>query len=380
MRRAAIIARQLGRAMNSKQIAGTAAAGVVAVAWGSCISARPAGGLKCTELPSPTQFTYPSTYEVRRMTPTPGYVGMPGQFSEGPTADPVCDDNYHGGVLLPDGRVVFVPTDAASVGLYDPSTNKFTLGPSVGSVDVPPRSYYGGVLLADGRVVFVPLNAASADLYDPSSNQFTVGPSVGSEKLKYVGGVQLPDGRVVFVPLGAASVGLYDPSTNEFTNGPSVTGSHNFKYFGGVLLPDGRVVFVPVYTESVGLYDPSTNKFIVGPSTGPGNDKYRGGVLLPDGRVVFVPSCAASVGLYDPSTDKFTSGPNVEWCRTGPCKTGGKDRYIGGVVLPDGRVVFVPCNSATVGLYNPSSTKKAYTVEGPLPASWDALLHPYYNK
>merc|ERR1740129_2240358 len=289
MRRAAIIARQLGRAMNSKQIAGTAAAGVVAVAWGSCISARPAGGLKCTELPSPTQFTYPSTYEVRRMTPTPGYVGMPGQFSEGPTADPVCDDNYHGGVLL-------------------------------------------------------------------------------------------PDGRVVFVPLGAASVGLYDPSTNEFTNGPSVTGSHNFKYFGGVLLPDGRVVFVPVYTESVGLYDPSTNKFIVGPSTGPGNDKYRGGVLLPDGRVAFAPMRAGSVGLYDPSTDKFTSGPNVEWCRTGPCKTGGKDRYIGGVVLPDGRVVFVPCNSATVGLYNPSSTKKAYTVEGPLPASWDALLHPYYNK
>merc|ERR1740129_1934646 len=148
MRRGAIIARQLGRAMNSKQIAGTAAAGGVAVAWGSCISARPAGGLKCTELPSPTQFTYPSTYEVRRMTPTPGYVGMPGQFSEGPTADPVCDDNYHGGVLLPDGRVVFVPTDAASVGLYDPSTNKFTLGPSVGSEKL---KYVGGVQLPDGR-------------------------------------------------------------------------------------------------------------------------------------------------------------------------------------------------------------------------------------
>merc|ERR1740129_279186 len=333
MRRGAIIARQLGRAMNSKQIAGTAAAGVVAVAWGSCISARPAGGLKCTELPSPTQFTYPSTYEVRRMTPTPGYVGMPGQFSEGPTADPVCDDNYHGGVLLPDGRVVFVPLGAASVGLYDPSTNEFTNGPSV----------------------------------------------TGSHNFKYFGGVLLPDGRVVFVPVYTESVGLYDPSTNKFIVGPS-TGPGNDKYRGGVLLPDGRVVFVPSCAASVGLYDPSTNEFKAGASVGSENFKYSGGVLLPDGRVAFAPMRAGSVGLYDPSTDKFTSGPNVEWCRTGPCKTGGKDRYIGGVVLPDGRVVFVPCNSATVGLYNPSSTKKAYTVEGPLPASWDALLHPYYNK
>ena len=57
---------------------------------------------------------------------------------------------------------------------------------------------------------------------------------------------------------------------------------------------------------------------------------------------------------------------------------------LGGVLLPDGRVVFVPGESATIGLYDPSPSaarsKPAYTLSQTLPPSWNVALLPYYNK
>ena len=98
-------------------------------------------------------------------------------------------------------------------------------------------------------------------------------------------------------------------------------------------------------------------------------------MLVPDGRVVFVPYNSATIGLYDPSTNTFTSGPGL-----GPDQS----KFAGGVLLPDGRVVFVPRNSATIGLYDPSPSaarsKPAYTLSQILPPSWNVALLPYYNK
>ena len=116
----------------------------------------------------------------------------------------------------------------------------------------------GGVLLPDGRVVFVPANANTVGLYDPSTNTFTSGPNVGSRHFKFCGGVLLPNGRVVFVPAYSTTVGLFDPSNNKFTSGPNL-GSGEWKFEGGVLLPDGRVVFVPYNSASVGVFDPRTS-------------------------------------------------------------------------------------------------------------------------
>jgi hypothetical protein len=223
----------------------------------------------CTP-PSPVQFTYPATVGTNgparaTMAPTLGFTSGDGAFTAGPAVVRADDydymGSYMGGVLLPDGRVVFVPCHAAAVGLYDPGTNAFVVGPAV----VPAGDY------------------------------------------KYIGGVLLPDGCVVFVPANAAAVGLYDPGTNVFAVGPAVVPAGDNKYVGGVLLPDGRVVFVPEHAAAVGLYDPATNAFVVGPAAGPeGRNKYIGGVLLPDGRVVLVPLNATAVGLYDPRTNGST--------------------------------------------------------------------------
>ena len=139
------------------------------------------------------------------------------------------------------------------------------------------------------------------------------------------------------------------------------------------------MVFVPGWSATVGLFDPSSNTFTRGPSVGSaGQHKFWGGVLLSDGRVVFVHNTFAKVGLFDPSTNTITSGPNVG---------SGRSNSWGGVLLPDGRVVFVPRDSATVGMFDPSigtsttcTRKPAYTLSQPLPPSWNVALLPYYNK
>ena len=121
--------------------------------------------------------------------------------------------------------------------------------------DVGTQRYFGGVLLPDGRVVMVPSYADHVGLYDPSTDQWTEGKDDLSA-VSYSGGVLLPDGRVVLVPGGAMHVGLYDPTRDQWTAGKDdLSALGDFKYSGGVLLPDGRVVLVPFFAGHVGLYD-----------------------------------------------------------------------------------------------------------------------------
>ena len=134
---------------------------------------------------------------------------------------------------------------------------------------------------------------------------------------------------------------------------------------------------MPRDSATIGLYDPSTNTFTRGPGAGSDGAKFVGGVLLPDGRVLLVPWGADHVGLYDPSADAWTEGKD-DLSAVGN-KYGYK--YDGGVLLPDGRVVLVPAKANHVGLYDAGGTRNgaAYTVATLSPAT-NALLLPYYNK
>ena len=94
----------------------------------------------------------------------------------------------------------------------------------------------------------------------------------------------------------------------------------------------------------------STLKFDNGTAiTTTGTIKFVGGVLLPYGRVVLVPCNYAKIGIYDPSTNTYADGPAIT----------GTDKFVGGVLLPDGRVVLVPCNYAKIGIYDPSTNTYA---------------------
>jgi hypothetical protein len=245
---------------------------------------------------------------------------------------------YYGSVLVPDGRVVFVPHNATTVGIFNPTTNTYSTYPT--GLAGGGNTYAGGVLVPDGRVVFVTRSATTVGVFNPITNLYTTyatGLSAMSDS--YWGGVLVPDGRVVFVPFNSTTIGIFNPVTNTYSTIGSV-GAGAFKYMGGVLLPDGRVVFVPYNATAIGIFNPTTNTYSTIPGP-PGNSAYSGGVLVPDGRVVFAPSSVSTIGIFNPSTNTYST--------VGGFSLGG---YMGDLLLPDGRVLFVPLN-ASIGIFNP---------------------------
>ena len=79
------------------------------------------------------------------------------------------------------------------------------------------------------------------------------------------------------------------------------------------------------------------------------------GVLL-----VLVPCNSATVGLYDPATSTVRAGPSVG--------AGNFPKYNGGVLLPDGRVVLVPFHSLTIWAVRSRAVRRPISIAASLHA------------
>jgi len=306
-----------------------------------------------------------------------------------------------GALLLPDGRVLFAPTDTSNVSLFNPSTGTFS-SISFSSVIPGSSTNYGSAVLApNGNVVCVPFNAANVLIFNPINYAIAnvTGPRVarglfqtavlgpngnvvcvpsysdnvseidalsnppvysnmckigGSDANKWQGGVLLPNGNVVFIPRTVSNVGMYNPLSNPpiFTNiGPAAPG-----FFGGVLAPNGNVVMMG--TGNIGVFSPSLSTFS---NIRTGSESYRGGVLLPSGNVVCIPDTSGNIGVVDPTALTFSNISCGYY--------GGTTQFSGGALLPDGRIVMCPASSGNVGILN------TFT-----PAPREFCLSPYFNK
>jgi len=156
----------------------------------------------------PTNYVYPSSYTTRSLVAVAGYdAGTPSFATVDISATISTDSKYNGGVLLPSGKVVFVPYNADKVGIFDPSTDTFS---TVGATISGSNKYRGGVLLPSGKVAFVPFEADKVGVFDPATDTFsTVGDTISGGQ-KYIGGVLLPSGKAAFVPRDADNVGIFD--------------------------------------------------------------------------------------------------------------------------------------------------------------------------
>ncbi len=73
---------------------------------------------------SPTEYTYPATYTTKVLTPT-GSPGSPppDTFTAIDISATISiDKKYAGGVLAPNGKIYFVPSDADNVGVFTPGS------------------------------------------------------------------------------------------------------------------------------------------------------------------------------------------------------------------------------------------------------------------
>ena len=80
---------------------------------------------------------------------------------------------------------------------------------------------------------------------------------------------------------------------------------------------------------------------------GQGTNKFSGGVLAPNGRVIMVPRKAVGIGVLDPATKSFSLINLPE---------GLDDNYkFAGGVLARGHIYFVPASLEVIGDFNPAT-------------------------
>ena len=252
--------------------------------------------------------------------------------------------DYNGSVLLPDGRVLFVPYSAPNIGVFNPTTGLFSALTPTGLPQINYK-FSGGVLTPNGNVVFVPSYNANIGIFNPMTSIYSNGPTVSAPGLNsFIGGVLAPNGNVIFSPYASANVGVYNPVNMAYSNiaAPSVTGST-----GSVLLPNGNVLFVPSGSGTVGVFNPATLGFTTSGSVQIGAGSFMGGVLVPNGNVVFIPSYSGSnVGIFNPASAIYANAAPHN-CGASP--------FWGGCLAPSGKVIMAPYNSSNVGMFDPVS-------------------------
>jgi hypothetical protein len=122
---------------------------------------------------------------------------------------PAGGSAYSGGVYLPDGRVLFVPSTTSNIGIYNPQNFTFT------RVSGASPGYSGGVLLPNGNVVFVP-QIFNVGVFNPVSYKFSNSATLSSSAYNGV----LTSNGIAFTPLsvGANAVAIYNPTTGTAVN------------------------------------------------------------------------------------------------------------------------------------------------------------------
>lgn len=264
---------------------------------------------------------------------------------------PNSTDSLHwffGGCLMPDGKVLFAPSHYSYVCSFDPETGAFSelYEHNLSTV----KSYYGAVLLNDSQALFVPYRETDIGIYDYSNNTLTQVATgldaVGNHK--FVGGVMTKDrSKVILIPYNAEYVGIYDVKSGTYSDGyEHGLGVGAAAFTGGSLLPNGKIFMCASNASNHIIYDPESDT-VTDEFTNESSEYSWGTVLLNNGDVVLVPCRGDNVKTYRYALNQITTDVAVE--------THSTKLYVSGSLMQDGRVMFGPYSSDSIGIYDPTN-------------------------
>lgn len=305
-------------------------------------------GATTTEVQSITNST---TFVVNRAITTPLsgatiYACKVFKIETGPNHFEVStgSGSWEGAVYMPNGKVSLNPVESTNLGFYDPTTMTYHRGPAHGEAA---SAWGAGTLGPDGNVYFASTNSGYYGRYDFSSNLYTRMAAATAASTAFGGFVQVPDGRLVAIPIRSTNIDIFNTVTNTVaTVAHGLAGTDFFS--SGTVYADGKVYMAPWGSTCnvVGIFDPVSNTFSQGASVGADSGvatKYEGAIVMPNGKICFVPNKATRIGIYDPRTNTWTDGPAHNLTTTNGV-------FSGGTLLADGRVLMVPRSAHTTGI------------------------------
>jgi hypothetical protein len=209
-----------------------------------------------------------------------------------------------------------VPRYADKIQIYTPTTSSIVNGPlhGYGSVSFSTNgAFWSGVSTPYGTIVYIPSEATTIGIYNIASNTFSNSSYTGPISNMFKSGCLAPNGKIILAPHGWSSVdkvGIYDPITDTFQLGAST--QTNVNYRQAVLTPSGKIVFIPQSLRvpavpgvssqyltaggDFGIYDPFTDTFSVS-ALNPYSvtNPFGGASLMPNGKVIFGVTASSSV-------------------------------------------------------------------------------------
>lgn len=252
---------------------------------------------------------------------------------------------FSSSVLMPDGRVVFVPSTSRNIGIFDTKTSLYSnLVPTGLTASASGWGWNSGVLLPNSNIAFIPGSNNYIGIYNPYLNTISLGPLIVTSDA-FRGGVLLPNGNVVCIPYNTFSFTEFDPSQpSKIIRSSGIGGPGNSPYlYSGTLLPNGNVICAP-YSGNFVLYDyrrasPAISTDLVDVFF----QKHAGSVLLPTGNVLCVPTLSgyplaqvSPAGVYSNTVSTVT----------------GNGSYQNACLLGHGKVLFGPGNGTNIGVYD----------------------------
>jgi len=259
---------------------------------------------------------------------------------------------FTGAVLANNGKVIFAPSDADVVGVFDPCDGTFETV-DVGAKVTGIRKFSAAALAKDGRVIFAPSHANGVGVFNPTDNSFeVVDISIpGTSQWKFVGAATANNGKVILAPMNAGGVGVFDPSDDSFELVGISPALDDWAFGGAAAAKNGLIIFPPMACQSgcrrnVGLFNPMDNSFelVDFSATLPGG-AFNEAVVASNGEVIFAPRDANVVGVFNPVTKVL----RLVWTGlTGPVK------FTGAALANNGKVIFAPSNADAVGIFDPS--------------------------
>jgi len=311
--------------------------------------------------------------------------------------------SFFGGVALNNGKVILVANNYSSIGMYNPYTDTYS-DMMTSQVKIPPNAFNGGVLVPSGKVVFVPFKSGNVCVYVNESVSMSNTFSHNVKTPAFCGGVLDFYGNVVMIPCSTTSnICTYNEPTNTFSNAVFIGADGTFA--GGVLYQN-NVCCIPQTNSNVCVFSPSTQivsniistggksfcggvltsnsingyNIVLVPSSGnvcvltigsnytlsnivtnvPGPNAFKGGCLLPTGNVIMAPYNSANVGMVDPILMTYSNSTPVP----------PSNPFAGATLVRDGRVVLIPAQKGNVGVLNTITP----------PQNTEFWLSPYFNK
>lgn len=257
---------------------------------------------------------------------------------------------HRGGVLAPNGKLYYAPSDSSNVFVYDPYTKTYEeIKTEIESLS---NNYRSCVCSHKGLIYSIPYEASDILVINPYKNE--IEKTISDETLltsenKWKSGVLAPNHKIYCAPDSRTNAILVIDTETDDVSSIDITDMSS-GFVGSVLGQDGNIYFIPHESTKVLYVDYDTEDIsTIDISNDISDNKWYGGALASNGKIY----CAPSDSDYDYilTIDTTTTPPELDYIDISEIS----GDYTASVYAPNGNIYMGSFNTEKILVLNTSN-------------------------